>query len=72
MAETVAEMTRDELKQMIADVIEEKLQAILDEQDDDGELLQTMRERLLQQKEAVARGEYGRPLDDVVRNLGLD
>ena len=72
MAETVAEMTRDELKQMIADVIEEKLQAILDEQDDDGELLEAMRARLQRQKEAVARGEYGRSLEDVVRELALD
>ena len=68
----MAETTRDELKRMIADVIEEKLQAILDEQDDDGTLLETVHERLLQQKEAVARGEYGQPLEDVARDLVLD
>lgn len=32
----------------------------------------TIRERLLRQKEAVAKGERGEPFEEVIRRLGLE
>lgn len=63
---TVAEMSRDELREMIEEVIEQKLLEILGDPDDGLEIRKSVRERLLRQKEAVAAGERGRPFEEVV------
>jgi hypothetical protein len=31
-----------------------------------------IRESLMRQREAIARGELGKPIEDVVKELGLD
>lgn len=69
---TVAEMTKQELREMIETIIEEKLLELLGDPDEALPIRDAMRERLLRQKEAVAGGERGEPLDDVVRQLGLE
>lgn len=71
MADTVAQMTKEELREMIESSVEQKLLEILGDPDEGLELRKSVRERLLRQKEAVARGERGEPLEDVVKRLGL-
>ena len=63
---TVAEMSQDELRNMIEQVIEQKLLEILGDADERLEIRQSVREQLLRQKEAVAAGERGRPFEEVV------
>jgi len=53
---TVAQMTKLEL---------------LGDPDEGLPLRETIRNRLLRQKEAVARGERGEPFEEVVQRLGL-
>jgi len=69
---TVAQMTREELREMIATIIEEKLLELLGDPDEGLPIRKTVRERLLRQKEAVANGERGEPFEEVVRRLGLE
>jgi len=71
MMTTVAQMTREELWEMIEAAIEQKLLEILGDPDEGLEIRETVRDRLLRQKEAVVAGERGQPLEDVVQQLGL-
>ncbi len=63
---TVAEMSKDELREMIESLIEQKLLEILGDPDEGLEIRKPVRERLLRQKEAVAAGDRGQPLEKVV------
>ena len=70
--DTVAQMTREELREMIETIIEEKLLELLGDPDEGLPIRKTVRERLLRQKEAVAGGERGDPFEEVIRRLGLE
>ena len=72
MASTVAQMTKEELREMNETSIEQKWIEILGDPDEGLEIKESVRDRLLRQREAVAAGERGQPLDDVVQQLGLD
>jgi len=72
MTVSVAQMSRDELREMIEVTLEQKLLELLGDPDEGLEIGKSVRERLLRQKEAVAAGEHGQPFDDVVRQLGLE
>ena len=71
MAATVAQMTKDELREIIEASVEQKLLELLGDPDAGVEIRKSVRERLLRQKKAVAGGERGEPLEDVVRRLDL-
>ncbi|TEU21865.1 MAG: hypothetical protein E3J21_01455 [Anaerolineales bacterium] len=72
MSVTVAQMSKDELKEMIEVTIEQKLLELLGDPDEGLEIRKSVRERLLRQKKAVAAGERGEPFEDVVQRLGLE
>ena len=71
MAKILAEMTADELKQLVGLAVEEKLIELLGDPDEGLVLRESLRKRLLQQKRAVAKGERGELLEGVVRRLKL-
>jgi hypothetical protein len=71
MEKTVAEMTAHELREMMGELIEEKLVELFGDPDQGLDLRDSMRERLLRQKSEVAAGERGEALDDVAHRLGL-
>lgn len=68
----VAQMTRDELQEMIEAIIEQKLIELLGDPDEGLPLRKAVRDRLLRQKQSVASGQRGEPLDQAARRLGLD
>jgi hypothetical protein len=72
MATKVAQMTKNELQEMIETTVEQKLLELLGDPDEELHLKKVVRDRLLRQRQAVAAGERGRPLKDVVRRLGLE
>jgi DNA primase large subunit len=72
MTSTVAQMTKEELREMIEASIEQKLLEILGDPDEALEIRESVRDRLLRQREAVAAGERGQPFDEVVQQLGLE
>jgi len=69
---TVAEMSEDELREMIEVLIEQKLLEILGDPDEGLEIRKPVRERLLRQKEAVAAGDRGQPFEEVVQQPGME
>jgi len=71
LAKIVAEMTGDDLKQQIGLAVEERLVELLGDPDKGLILLESLRIWLFRQKRAVAKGECGEPLEDVVRRLRL-
>ncbi len=71
MSKTVAEMTPQELQEMIGEIVEAKLNEALGDPDEGLEIRKTLRERLEAQRSAVAQGERGESFDDVARRLGL-
>jgi hypothetical protein len=72
MTSTIAQMSKEEFKEMIEASIEQKLLEMLGDPDEGWEIRESVRDRLLRQKKAVAAGEPGQPLDDVVQQLGLE
>jgi hypothetical protein len=68
----VAQMTTDELREMIEAAVEEKLLELLGDPDERLPIRKSMRDRLLAQKQRVAEGERGRPLEEPGRRLGLE
>ncbi|MBC8252821.1 MAG: hypothetical protein H8E35_02175 [Ardenticatenia bacterium] len=76
MTETIGQMTKEEFKRMIGAVVEatveQKLIEILGDPDEGLEIREAVRDRLLRQRQAVAAGEQGLPIKDVVQQLGLE
>lgn len=71
-ATTVAEMSKDELREMIEALIEQKFLEILGDPDEGLEIRKPVREKLLRQKEAVAAGDRGQPFEEVVQQPGIE
>jgi len=71
MESIVANMTKEELKEMIETAIERKLVQLFGDPDQELPIRKIVRDRLLRQKRAVSRGERGEPFEEVVRQLGL-
>ena len=69
---TVAQMTKDELREMIETLIEQKLLEMLGDPDEGLPIRKSVRDRLLRQKKAVETGERGERFEDVVQRLELD
>ncbi len=72
MSTTVAQMTTDELKEMIESIIEQKLAELLADPDNGLVLRPEVEQRLRQQAILVVAGERGQSLDDVMQQLGLN
>lgn len=69
---TVTQMTKEEFREMIETIIEEKLLELLGGPDEGLPIRKTVRDRLLRQREAVVNGERGKPFEKVTRRLGLE
>lgn len=70
MARTVAEMTPSDLREMLGELIEEKLVELIGDPDEDQEVRTAVVRRLHAQQSRVAAGERGRDLEEVVRTFG--
>lgn len=71
MATKVAQLTDDELRAIIGEVVEQKLLELFGDPDAGLMITKTLRNRLLRQKKATAKGERGELLESVVARLGL-
>ena len=72
MATTIANMSKEELKEIIESSVEAKLLELLGDPDEGLELRKTVHVRLLRQKKLVATGKRGQSLNDVARKIRLD
>ncbi len=71
MGKTVAEMTGEELRELVGAAVEQKIVELLGDPDAGLVLRENVRKRLLRQRHAVAKGERGQPLESVIRRLRL-
>ena len=71
MAKIVAEMTAEELREVVGSAVEKKIVELLGDPDAGLEIRENVRKRLLRQMRAVAKGDRGEPLEKVVRRLKL-
>ena len=69
---TIAEMTKNELREMIETIIEQKLLELLGDSDEELPIRKSVRDRLLRQKKAVATGERGESFENTIQRLGLE
>ncbi len=72
MNDTIARMTKSELRELIESSIEQKLLELLGDPDEGLPIRKSVRDRLLRQRQAVSAGERGESLEDVMRRLGLE
>lgn len=68
----VKELTVEQLKALIQEAVEEKLQEILGDPDRGLEVREDVKERLRQSLGLAERGEKGIPIEQVARELGLE
>lgn len=71
MNTNVLEVTPEDLRVMIDDMVEEKLASIFGDLDEGLELTDGLKARLLRQKKETENGERGESLENVVLRLGL-
>jgi hypothetical protein len=71
MATKVAQMTKNELRDMISNLIEQKMLELIGDPDEKSVLKKSLRLRLLRQKKAVSRGERGQSFKDITHHLKL-
>jgi len=67
----VKELSVEQLKALIQEAVEEKLQEILGDPDQGMELSEDIKERLKQSLSAMERGERGIPISQVIKETGL-
>ena len=71
MRETIARMTRDELRTLISDTVEQKLMELLKDPDLGLELKKEVRDRLRRSFDAEERGERGLTANELAKRLNI-
>lgn len=71
MTNTVAQMSKDELRELIEESIENKLLELLEDPDRGLELKKEVRERLRRSFAAEERGERGISAEELAKRLGI-
>lgn len=71
MPTKVAQLTDDKMRAIIGEVVEQKLLELSGDSDAGLVITKTLRNRLLRQQKATAKGERGELLESVVARLGL-
>lgn len=71
MSKTVAQMSAEELQELVSSAVERKIIQLLGDPDAGLVLRADVRKRLLRQKRAVAKGTRGEPLEAVARRMNL-
>lgn len=68
----VSQMTVDELRQLVNELVEVKLATLFRDAEDDLEFTDELKEILARQTEQIKNGERGEAMEDVIARLGLD
>ena len=69
MADTIANMTKEEFARILSNVVEEKLIELFGDPDDGLLMKERMRKRLLRQRKSVLAGERGEDFEAAVKRL---
>ena len=72
MSVEVSQMTVEELRRIVDEMVEEKLAVLFKDSEDDLEFTDELKEILARQSERIKQGDRGESLADVAARLGLD
>ena len=72
MSKTISRMTHKELQELIDSAVAKKLAELLADPDWGLTVRKKVRTKLLRQMKSVANGRRGRPLEEVLHDLGLE
>lgn len=72
MGITITQMTKEELKELIESIVEQKILELIGDPDEGLFIKEDLVRRLKRQREQVAKGTRGKPLEDVIKELGLE
>ena len=72
MGTTITQMTKEELKELIESIVEQKMLELIGDPDEGVSMREDLLKRLKRQKDLVARGKRGKPLESVMKELGLE
>ena len=72
MSVRVAQMTVEDLRQVVDQMVEEKLAVLFKDPEDDLEFTDELKEILARQNERIKNGDRGESFEDVARRIGLD
>jgi len=72
MSVKVLQISVDDLRQIVDEMVEEKLAILFKDAEDDLEFTDELKEILDRQSEEIKNGERGEALEDVVARLGLN
>ena len=72
MSIAVSRMTKEELRELIEDVVEQKILELLKDPDRELSLRESLKERLKKQKAEVLSGKRGKRFEEVVKELDLE
>ena len=68
----VLQISVNDLRRMVDEMVEEKLTVLFKDPEDDLEFTDELKEILARQTERIKNGDRGEALEDVVARLGLD
>ena len=68
----VLQISVNDLRRMVDEMVGEKLAVLFKDPEDDWEFTDELKEILARQSERIKRGDRGEALEDVVARLGLD
>ena len=68
----VLQITVEDLRQVVDEMVEEKLMTLFKDPEDDLEFTDELKELIARQSERIKNGDRGESLEDVVAPLGLD
>jgi len=72
MGITITQMTKEELKELIESIVEQKMLELIGDPDEGFTIKEDLLKRLKRQKEQVSAGKRGKPFEDVVKEFGLE
>ena len=72
MSVKVLQITVEDLRRVVDEMVEEKLAVLFKDPEDDLEFTDELKKVLARQTERIKNGDRGEALEDVVARLGLD
>lgn len=72
MSATTLDITAEELMALVKNIVDERIIEIIGDPEDDLELRDELKVRLLNQRKEADNGDYGIPLNEVLKRLELD
>lgn len=72
MSTTTLDITGEELTALVKNIVDERIIELIGDPEDDLEVKDELKERLIAQRKEADNGDYGIPFDEVLKRLELE